>query len=264
MNKKTRFLKISFVALTVMASSVSVCAQENEDKKIFNHLSIGVNVGTPGIGLDVAMPAGHYVQLRAGFAVIPTFKASSTLDINQPSIDIEGVNINIPPSVDIEGKTGFTNGKILVDVYPFKKSSFHLTAGAYFGSSKIVEAYNKENGVLSDIVDYNNQVSESEKIGYELGDYLLTPDANGNINTNIKTASFKPYAGLGFGRSVPNKRVGFMFEMGCMFWNSPKLYCNGERLTDNNVSGEAGGIIKTMSKITVYPVINFRICGKLF
>lgn len=259
-----KLIKICLAAVTVLISSVSVYAQENDDKKLFNHLSVGVNIGTPGIGLDVAMPAGHYVQLRAGIAIMPTFKASTALDINQPSVDIEGVNMNFPSSVDIEGKTGFTNGKILVDVYPFKRSSFHLTAGAYFGSSKIVEAYNKEDGILSDITEYNNQVSESEKIGYELGDYLLTPDANGNINANIKTTSFKPYVGLGFGRAVPNKRVGFMFELGCMFWNSPKLYCNGDQLTENNVSGDAGGIIKTMSKITVYPVLNFRICGRIF
>lgn len=254
--------KICLTAVSILVSTATLFAQDSDDKKLFNHLSVGVNLGTPGIGLDVAMPAGHYVQLRAGFAIMPTIKAGTSLEINQPPV--ESSEINFPSSVDIEGKTGFTNGKILVDIYPFKRSSFHLTAGAYFGSSQIVEAYNKENGILSDITDYNNQVSESEKIGYELGDYLLTPDANGNINANIKTTSFKPYVGLGFGRAVPNKRVGFMFELGCMFWNSPKLYCNGDQLTESKVSGDAGGLIKTMSKITVYPVLNFRICGKIF
>lgn len=257
-----RLSKIYLAVFLAIISSVTIFAQENNDKKLFNHLAIGVNAGTTGIGLDVAMPAGHHIQLRAGFAIMPTIKANTDLEINQPYI--EGMDINFPSSVGIEGKTGFSNGKILLDVYPFKKSSFHITAGAYFGSSQIVEAYNKEDGVLKDITDYNNLVGESEKIGYELGDYLLTPDANGNINANIKTASFKPYAGIGFGRAVPNNRIGFMFELGCMFWNSPKLYCNGNQLKSSDVSGDAGGVIKTLSKITVYPVLNFRLCGRIF
>lgn len=97
-----------------------------------------------------------------------------------------------------------------------------MTAGAYFGSSTIVKAYNRENGILKDLADYNAMAPESEQIGYELGDYLLKPDAEGNINAKIETAAFKPYVGLGFGRAVPNKRIGFMFELGCMFWNSPE------------------------------------------
>ena len=210
---------------------------------MFNHLSVGVTAGTPGIGFDVAAPIGNYVQVRAGVAFMPSIKFGTDLDVVEIPSDFTG---QYPETVEVEAKVGFTNGKLLFDVFPFKSSSFHITAGAYFGSSAIIKAYNKEDGLLQDIADYN-ATHPGQEIGYE----------------EIKTASFKPYVGLGFGRAVPKKRIGFMFEAGVQFWGSPKLYCNGDRLTEEDFNGEDGGLMKTLSKITVYPVINFRICGRI-
>ena len=169
----------------------------------------------------------------------------------------------IPSTVEVEAKIGFTNGKVLFDIFPFKKSAFHITAGAYFGSSSVIKAYNKEDGLLIDVTEYNNS-HPNQMIGYELGDYLLTPDRNGNINAEIKTSGFKPYIGFGNGRAVPKKRLGFMFEAGVMFWNSPKIYCNGEELKSENLDSDSGDIVKLISKIKIYPVINFRLCGRIF
>lgn len=244
--------------LAMLCGVLTVSAQE-EDKNMFNHLSVGVTAGTPGIGFDVAAPIGNYVQVRAGVAFMPSIKFGTDLDVVEIPSDFTG---KYPETVEVEAKVGFTNGKLLFDVFPFKSSSFHITAGAYFGSSAIIKAYNKEDGLLQDIADYN-ATHPGQEIGYELGDYLLTPDDKGNISAEIKTASFKPYVGLGFGRAVPKKRIGFMFEAGVQFWGSPKLYCNGDRLTEEDFNGEDGGLMKTLSKITVYPVINFRICGRI-
>ncbi len=252
--------KLFLVSLLMALISVNVNAQ-SEDKNIFDHLAVGITAGTPGIGVDVAAPIGNYVQLRAGFATFPTIKINTDLDINAPA---NTYGYNIPSSIKVEGKTGFTNGKILADVFPFKHSSFHVTAGAYFGSSTIVKAYNKEDGVLMDVTNYNNNEGRANPIGVELGDYLLTPDENGNVNAEIKAWAFKPYVGLGIGRAVPKKRIGFMFELGCQFWGSPSVWCNGTQLEEDKVGdGSGGGIIKTLSKIIVYPVLNFRLCGRI-
>ena len=251
-------LKHLILPLAMLCGVLNASAQE-EDKNMFNHLSAGITVGTPGIGFDVAAPIGNYVQVRAGLAFMPNIKFGTDLDVIDTPSDFTG---RIPETVEVEAKVGFTNGKLLFDVFPFKSSSFHITAGAYFGSSAIIKAYNKEDGLLQDIADYN-MAHPNTQIGYELGDYLLTPDENGNINAEIKTAAFKPYIGLGFGRAVPKKRIGFMFEAGIQFWGSPKLYCNGHELTEEDFDGDDGGLMKTLSKITVYPVINFRICGRI-
>lgn len=249
-------IKFLFVSLAVAFTALSAQAQEG-DRNCFNHLSVGVSVGTTGIGIDLATPICNYVQMRAGVDFVPNIKFNTDLDIDAP--DVPGYNI--PNEIEVEGKVGFTNGKLLFDVYPFKKSSWHVTAGAYFGSSKIVKAYNKEEGVLVDLAEYNKSVEN--KIGVELGDYLLTPDDDGNVNAYIKTSSFKPYLGIGYGRAVPRKRLGFMLDLGVQFWGTPKVYCNDHRLTEDDVDGEDGGIMKTLSKVKVYPVISFRLCGRI-
>lgn len=257
-------LLLTFSAGSIQAQKICKKCCNKHENKFFNHVAVGLSAGTTGIGIDVAAPICPYVQVRAGVDFVPNIKINTDLDIDAPQVS----GYDIPNNIDVEGKVGFTNGKLLFDIYPFKKSSFHVTAGAYFGSSKIVKAYNEKEGILQDVADYNNDVEagvipNGKKIGVELGDYLLEPDDDGNVNAHIKTASFKPYLGLGFGRAVPKKRIGFMFDLGVQFWGSPKIYCNGKQLTENNVDGDGGDIIKTLSKVTVYPVVNFRLCGRI-
>lgn len=55
-----------------------------------------------------------------------------------------------------------------------------------------------------------------------------------------------------------------MFDAGVQFWGSPKVYCNDHKLTKEDVGGEGGDIMETLSKVKVYPVINLRICGRIF
>lgn len=256
-------IKLLFMSLAMAFTASCAYAQEG-DRNCFNHLSVGLSVGTTGIGIDVATPICNYVQVRAGVDFMPNIKINTDLDIEAPSVP----GYNVPENIDVEGKIGFTNGKLLFDIYPFKRSAWHVTAGAYFGSSKIIKAYNKEDGLLLDLAKYNNDVEAGllpgqDKIGVELGDYLLEPDDNGNVNAYIKTASFKPYLGIGYGRAVPRKRLGFMFDLGVQFWGSPKIYCNDHELKETDVDSDSGDFIKTLSKITVYPVINFRLCGRI-
>ena len=46
-------------------------------------------------------------------------------------------------------------------------------------------------------------------------------DNNGNVSGGLKVSGFRPYLGLGFGRAVPKKRVGVMFELGVQFHGKP-------------------------------------------
>lgn len=258
MKRKVLFGLLLMLCVTGMAQ------EEKKDKNFLNHLAVGVTGGTPGVGFDVAMPLCHYVQVRAGVAFIPDIKFDTELELTDIDYyDYTSTYLRDLEEFDVEGKVGFTNGKLLFDLFPSKRSSFHLTVGAYFGSSKIVKAYNKEEGSLKEVYDYN-QTAGANRIGLELGNYLLEPDADGNIEASIKTKSFKPYVGLGFGRAVPKKRVGFMFEMGVQFWGSPAVYCFNDKLTESDVDGDDGDVLKVMSKITVYPVLNFRLCGRIF
>lgn len=190
-----------FVSVILIAVTSSVKAQGLFSENLFNHFALGTTLGTPGFGVDIATTVGDYFQLRTGFTTIPNIKMTTSLDVSEYAYE----GYTGPESYDFEGKINMTNLKILVDIFPSKKSSFHFTVGTYMGPKKLLKVYNKEDGSLISITNYNNQASEDDQIGIELGDYLLKPDAYGNVEANIKVSGVKPYLGIGFGRAVQER-----------------------------------------------------------
>lgn len=257
--------KILFCLVAAFFAMTSATAQV--DARIFNHLSAALNVGTPGIGADVAVPCTRFLDFEAGFSIMPKITYNTDVHLSMGSIIDPISNTLVPLSnVPIQGKLNMVNGKFLVNFYPFPLNSLHLTVGAYFGKGEIVEVYNTVPGQLSTVTAYNNSPAGVAKpIGLELGDYLLTPDANGNARATLNTNGFKPYFGLGYGRAVPHKRIGFKVDLGVMVWGTPEVVDhNGVSLSKQDLDNSDGGAFRVISKFKVYPVLNFRLCGRIF
>ena len=200
---------------------------------------------------------------------------------------------NLPNKLEVQGKLDNTLGHVLIDIHPFK-TSFHLTLGAYFGKDEIIDVYNKESGFLKPINAYNEAIINANSpsadpgvkqvvnqhnlkmIGGELGDYFVTPNPaeNGDVRAYAKVKSFRPYVGLGFGRAVPKKRIGCQFDLGVQFWGKPEIYVptydkaagtyQYEKIDGDKAGEDAGKVLKTISKVSVYPVLNFRLVGRIF
>jgi len=227
-----------------------------------------------------------------------------TNEINQLNAKLESAGMqtvdlnqypggNLPNKLEVQGKLDNTLGHILIDIHPFK-TSFHLTLGAYFGKDEIIDVYNKESGFLKPINAYNNAIIYANSpsadpgvkqvvnqynlkmIGGELGDYFVTPNPaeNGDVRAYAKVKSFRPYVGLGFGRAVPKKRIGCQFDLGVQFWGKPEIYVptydkaaktyQYEKIDGDKAGEDAGKVLKTISKVSVYPVLNFRLVGRIF
>ena len=245
-----------------MMVAVSAQAQEldTNDLGIFNHASLSVGVGTTGITADLALPITPYLTVRGGADIFP-FKYSTDLKIEYRNAIAQAA---LPETVAVTGKLAMTSGHLLFDIFP-TQSNFHFTAGAYIGSDKVAEVYNKEDGALAAVTAYNRMVPNSQKAGYTIGDYFLTPDENGNVNGNITVAKFRPYVGIGFGRPVPTKsRVACNFDLGVQFWGKPDVECQGQKLEEEHLNGDDGGIVKTITKLPVWPVLNLRVAVRLF
>ena len=227
-----------------------------------------------------------------------------TTEINQLNAKLEAAGMqtvdlnqypggNLPNKLEVQGKLDNTLGHILIDIHPFK-TSFHLTVGAYFGKDEIIDVYNKESGFLKPINAYNEAIINANSpsadpgvkqvvndynlkmIGGELGDYFVTPNPaeNGDVRAYAKVKSFRPYVGLGFGRAVPKKRIGCQFDLGVQFWGKPEIYVptydkaaktyQYEKIDGDKAGEDAGKVLKTISKVSVYPVLNFRLVGRIF
>ena len=173
-------------------------------------------------------------------------------------VDIEGsYEGNIPTSIDVEGGMGRTAGEILLNDISFQIIQFFcMTVVAYFGGGKLI----KIKGHSDELAEL---IKEGQEVGIEIGNYRIPVDQNGNISGGLKVSSFRPYLGLGFGRAIPKKRIGFMFEMGVQFHNTPKVYTNNGDLSDLTAEAD-NDFTDIIDKLTVYPVLKFRLCGKIF
>ena len=175
------------VFLSIISFSAALLAQEKQSlpsrlaqKGILNHMDVGVNVGTMGIGIDLAVPVTDYVRIRAGYSYMPRFTIKSNfpietssggsiqeflgkkdkindalvqynIDINQP--EFEPYKKALDQFQNLEPKDYVTMGfkpnlhqfRFLVDVMPFKNNKhWSFTAGFFVGSSNIAEACNME------------------------------------------------------------------------------------------------------------------------
>lgn len=246
---------------TMTATSTLAQRLDTDDLGILNHGSLALGVGTTGISADLTLPLTPYVAVRGGADILP-FKYSSDYDIIYRNGVAQAV---LPEKIKLEGKLSIITGHLLFDIFPLKRSSLHLTAGAYLGDEKVAEAYNKEDGALAAVTAYNKMVPNNQKAGYSIGDYFLTPDENGNVKADIKVSKFRPYIGIGIGHPIPTKsRVGCSLDLGVQFWGKPKVTCQGQELTEEDLDGDDGGIIKYVSMASVCPVLNFKVAVRLF
>ena len=109
-----------------------------------------------------------------------------------------------------------------------------------------------------------NPTTHENMVGVDLGDFFLTPDDRGNVDATLRVAAFRPYVGLGFGRPVPAKhRFAFNFNLGVQMWGEPKVWLRDNELSKTTTNSDAGAVLEVLSKVTVYPVMTFKLVGRI-
>ena len=259
-------MKKLFISCVALMMALSASAQR-EPAGIADHLGVSVGIGTTGITVDLSTMFTEYVGVRAGADIIPNLKMDADLDLEFGDMEDEFIQqfpgSDLDSEIKLQGKLALTTGHLLVDIHPFK-SQFRVTVGAYFGNDKIISVYTKESNKLLENIYQFNQNPANEKIGFELGDYLLEPSKDGNLEASIRVNKFRPYLGIGFGRAVPKKRLGCQFDLGAQFWGSPAIYAQDHKVTESDMDGNDGGMIKILSKVSVYPSLSVRLVGRIF
>ena len=288
-------MKKLLVIFAFLGMSLTPASAQEEDQLIFNHFGIGISVGTTALGINVSTVLTPYFGLRAGVNLWPILKLRSNLhlasriqnwepgdiakyvqELNEVLSEDEQVPMEMPEVMSMHIKPKLTAGHLLIDYYPFPHSSnFHLTTGFHLGTGTVIDIHNRHEGSLIPVTLWNNAMENPDAqevvernnlqpIGLVLGDYFIAPDENGNIDARIRVSGFRPYLGLGFGRAVPRKRIGCQFDLGVQFWGSPKVMVNGEELKPDKVGEEFDDVLSIVSRIKVFPVLSFRLVGRIF
>ena len=293
---------LSLLAVLTLATSAAPYAsagnkkvdepKRNDQFGLFNHLGIGIDLISPdGFGLSVGACVFPWMQIRAGYSYVPwqlTKWPANIPDANavkgQPiafDVNWDGRNIHLEAGAFASRHTG----NLMIDFFPARNSSFHLTAGVLGGSNNVLTIRN-----TAPLNDY-------EGVGisfYPGGNTSMTnlhriAITDGNIGFNLRRAwAVRPYLGLGWGSIVPSKRVGVLFDIGVEYnggiglWadakdihgvtkptklDGPGLVTLIESMTDKPADEgvkKAADIYEKVSNIPVAPYIKLALVVKLF
>lgn len=273
----------SLIILIAMMFVTAGTQAQNADKihakdGLFNHLSIGLNTGLTGAGIDVAMPVHKIVTVRAGISGWNIgdikFKAINTASeiISMQMVEEDAIRrAQMVDKVELAANPNFWNFYLLGEVHPFKNQPFYFSAGLFVGSQNFVHFRNTNEGALGFLYDANQKVEDYNRlyrtnyppIGLKFGDYIFTADENGNIDVRMKTNAVKPYIGVGFGQHLAKThRVSLAVDAGLLFWGTPKFVLNNG--TEIDSSGRNSGITGALKWLKAWPNIQVRVAYKIF
>lgn len=273
----------SLIILIAMMFAATGAQAQDADKihaedGLFNHLSVGLNTGLTGAGIDVSMPVHKLVTVRAGISGWNigkiNFKAINTASeiTSMQMVEEDAIRrAQIVDKVELAANPNFWNFYLLGEVHPFKNQPFYFSAGLFVGSQNFVHFRNTNEGALGFLYDANQKVEDYNRlyrtnyppIGLKFGDYIFTADENGNIDVRMKTNAVKPYIGVGFGQHLAKThRVSLAVDAGLLFWGTPKFVLNNG--TEIDSSGRNSGITGALKWLKAWPNIQVRVAYKIF
>lgn len=162
-------MKLSSLLLAFLLFPLTLLAQGKfgpafTSDNYFDKMEVGVSLGSTGIGVDVAAPVGSFVNVRAGFSFMPSFKYVSSFEVQvgdkkEKKFDEHGnrlvtkfdtlsqmlegfTGFKVDDQIDMYCRPSYYNFRLVADVMPFANKHWHLSAGIYMGSRTIGRAYN--------------------------------------------------------------------------------------------------------------------------
>lgn len=130
---------------------------ENMDRHgVLNTIEIAGNVGTTGLGLELASPLTKWAKVRVGVDWMPNLKVPMKFGINSyldgqingkfgriQELMQQLTGFDIDQQVEMDSRPTFTTFKLLVDVYPIPNNRhWHVTAGFFLGGNTAGKSIN--------------------------------------------------------------------------------------------------------------------------
>jgi hypothetical protein len=197
-----------------------------ETSECNNHYIIGLHAGTSGFGLNFKYNFLDHSSVRLGTSMIPF--SYSTIQ-------------NLGADFKIDAKATYNNIHLLYEYQPFKSvKGIRLVAGAgYFVSAMTNAKLTPDNNITAGIT-------------------TLTADEIGDLTVKIDSKGFAPYLGLGFGKSIPSKRLNVNFDLGSFYLPTPTATAEGTKLLADNQE-LANTLTANLSDYRWLPVLQLNI-----
>ena len=249
------------LALVIFASSAFAGGPEYTPRKFLSNLGISATASTSGFGFSVATPLSKRLTLRGGYMFSP-LSFGYTYDEFEP-IDVLGLTSVNVPDLDLTANLQSGNGNVMIDWAPFRKGTgtFFISAGLVFGASNIIEIdgqFDMSDPNIQTLIQHNLL----ETIEVEVGDQKVRANADGSLAAALKVNGVRPYVGLGWGRAIPKRRLGFRFEAGALFLGKSEIV--SDNLINSSESKDMSEINEFLSDVAVLPQISFSLTYRLF
>jgi hypothetical protein len=156
-----------------------------------NRLGVGLNISTNGLGAQLA-----YSILKKDILIARAEARYNYSEIKDKEATLQQTPMIVNGYIK-RGSLGF-----LLDYHPFN-NAFKLSTG------------------FAILLNEVNNVAKLRDSSVQ-GNIKISPDEVGTITIgyNLKPS---PYFGIGFGKSVPKKRIGFSFEIGFYYTGIPTM-----------------------------------------
>lgn len=173
-----------------------------DSSKCNDHYIVGLHAGTSGFGLNFKYNFLNHSSVRLGTSLIP-FSYTTIQDLGA--------------EFKIDAKATYNNIHLLYEYQPFKNiKGIRVVAGAGYFVSAMTEASFSPNETIT------------------AGVTSLTKEEIGDLTVNIDSKGFAPYLGLGFGKTVPSKRLNVNFDLGSFYLPAPTATAEGTKLLSEN------------------------------
>jgi len=221
-------MKKHSILLFLLTLSIGMTAQKTQEQAAStspNKHAIGIGAGS-GFAFDYSYKINNRFSISSRFNML----AYSVEELEQ---EVDGQNLLIDATVD------FKNIDVLFSYYPFN-SSFRLIGGVgYFTDNSL-----------------NMGLSFDEKV--TIGEVDFTPDQVGEIIIDNKWQQIAPYAGIAFGRAVPNSKFGFAVELGTYFSGAPEVSLDATGIIENTKNQETL-LEDSFSELKYRPYLSLRL-----
>lgn len=196
------------------------------------------HAGLLGYGADFATRVNPHLIIRAGVNFFQMAQREVEFGAYVPVV---GGN---PVKIVASNNTLFFD--MMGEYYPWKKFSFKLLfGGAYIHSLTA-------NALI--MVDAPMMFGEIE----------LTPEQIGEMEIELAYGGMAPFLGIGFGRSIPNKRIGLGLEVGTYYIGSPSVNMNASELLEPSASAEQErSFEESFRTLSWLPAVKFRLAVRL-
>ena len=274
-------MKRLFVLSLATLFTLGISAQDNMEP--FRHFSVGVEAGLHGVGIEVAMPVLPSLVVKAGYNWFPSSELVKT-DVSADTKDLKEAQeqytaltsyqfqnkFGDEAVVSAGAQVGLSNFKLMLNWYPFKSSNFYLAGGLYYAPKDDDKPFLRISGNTTEndwaaLQELRDKSGVDYDISLEIGNEkyaIMEKDGKGYLQADYKIDPLKYYVGFGFGRSIPNKLIGFQFELGTMIYHSTGFYFQEKEVDMGDAAEQFGDAAKTaveyLDKFPIYPQIAFR------